>query len=121
MIKKHTMPAKFSFPLTEALELRIKTLIEEVRATEQKRQYALKAFQIVSDLSDIGLDYFFVQTLKRAGFGRIKIMAIENALSIGKRAILTITKKMMKNMSDEQIAVIIDLFEECICSDTNQA
>ncbi len=108
------MATTFGFPVADELQHRIEDIVKEIRATNNKRQFALKAFQIVSDLSDVGLDYFFIQSLKRAKFGPIKIMAVENALKIGKKAVLTITKKIMKNMNDEQLAVVADLFEECL-------
>ena len=73
------------FPLSERLEARVMEVVNDVKTSTNRRQYALKLFQAISDLSDEGLDYYFIQSLKRAGLGRIKMIAVENAISIGKK------------------------------------
>jgi len=69
---------------------------------------------VVSDLSDEGLDYFFIQSLKRAGLGRIKMIAVENAIKIGKKAILTVGKGIIKAMTDEQLLIIGNVLEDAL-------
>lgn len=105
------------FPLSNELEARVLEVINEVKSTTKRRQYALKMFQVISDLSDVGLDYFFIQSLKRAGLGRIKMIAVENAIKIGKKAILTVGKKIIKGMNDDQLLVIANVLEESIILD----
>lgn len=102
------------FPLSDALENRVNEVIIELKSTPKRRQHALKLFQVISDLSDEGLDYFFIQSLKRAGLGRIKMIAVENAIKVGKKAILTVGKGIIKAMSDEQLLIIVNVLEESI-------
>ncbi len=105
------------FPLPDELEARILEVVNEVKSATNKRQYALKMFQVISDLSDVGLDYFFIQSLKRAGLGKIKMLAVENAIKIGKKGILTVGKKIIKGMNDDQLLVIANVLEESMISD----
>ena len=100
------------FPLSEALELRVVEVIQHVRSSTNKRQHALSLFQVISDLSDVGLDYYFIQSLKRAGLGKLKMIAIENAIRINKKAILTIGKGIIKAMNNEQLLIIANILEE---------
>ena len=102
------------FPLTEGLENRVQEILLDLKNNTNRRQFSLKLFQVVSDLSDEGLDYFFIQSLKRAGLGRIKMIAVENAIKIGKKAILTVGKGIIKAMSDEQLLVIGNVLEDAI-------
>ncbi|MCP4441456.1 MAG: hypothetical protein GY810_21320 [Aureispira sp.] len=107
------MAQKFlGFPLSDELAARVDEVVQDIKGSEDKRQYALKAFQVVSDLSDVGLNYFFIETLKKAGLGKIKMMAVEGAIKTGKRAILTVGKRIIKGMSNEQLLVIAETFEE---------
>jgi hypothetical protein len=102
------------FPLSEGLDSRVQDILEDLKNNTNRRQFALKLFQVVSDLSDEGLDYFFIQSLKRAGLGRIKMIAVENAIKIGKKAILTVGKGIIKAMTDEQLLIIGNVLEDAL-------
>lgn len=102
------------FPLSEGLENRVQEILVDLKNNTNRRQFALKLFQVVSDLSDEGLDYFFIQSLKRAGLGRIKMIAVENAIKVGKKAILTVGKGILKAMNDEQLLIIGSVLEDSL-------
>lgn len=102
------------FPLSEGLEGRVQEILDDLNNNDNRRQFALKLFQVVSDLSDEGLDYFFIQSLKRAGLGKIKMIAVENAIKVGKKAILSVGKRILKAMTDEQLLIIGNVLEECL-------
>ncbi|BDS10781.1 hypothetical protein [Aureispira anguillae] len=102
------------FPLSESLLNRVHEVIQDLKKDTNKRQHALRLFQAISDLSDEGLDYYFIQSLKRAGLGRIKMIAVENAIKVGKKAILTVGKGIIKAMTDEQLLIIATVIEESI-------
>ena len=107
MIKKY-----LGFPLSEELTQRVLEVIRDVQTSNNKRQHALRLFQVINDLSDVGLDYYFIQSLKRAGLGKIKMIAIENAIKMNKKAILTIGKGIIKAMNDDQLLIIANIIEE---------
>ena len=100
------------FPIDPELLVRIEELIEIVKEAENKRKYALKIYGVITELSDSGLDYFFVQPLQRAKIGRLKLKAIKMALSTGTKSIFAVGKSIIKTMSNDQLMLIIDLFEE---------
>lgn len=108
------------FPIPNELYNRVEEIVEEIKSSSNKKQHALKAFQVISDLSDVGLNYFFIESLKRAKIGRIKMMAVENAIKIGKKAILSVGKRIIKAMNDDQIHVIAEVLEESILSPQNE-
>ena len=101
------------FPLSDALESRVLEVVNDMKTNTNRRQYALKLFQAISDLSDEGLDFFFVQSLKRAKIGKIKMIAVENAIKLNKKAILTVGKGIIKAMNDEQLLTIANVIEDC--------
>ena len=105
-----------AFPISPELYSRVENVVAEVKNNSNKRQFALKVFQVISDLSDTGLDYYFIQSLKRAKIGRIKMIAVENAINVGKKAILSVGKGIIKAMNDEQLHVIAEVLEESVLS-----
>jgi hypothetical protein len=107
------MPTKyFGFPLTEAVEQKIATILPKARAAKDRRVYALDLFEIITEVSNQGLDYFFIQSLRRAGITGFKIKMVETAMNMGQSAVLSIGKGILKAMSHEQLAVVLDLFED---------
>ncbi len=107
------------FPVPDDLHARVEEIICEIRKASNKKQYALPLFEVVSELSDVGLHYFFIQSLRRVKIGRIKMMAVENAIRIGKKAILSVGKSIIKTMNNEQLSVLVDVLEEFILPSEN--
>jgi hypothetical protein len=107
------------FPISDELYQRVVDLGEKVSAAENKRPYAIPIFEVVRDLSDAGVRYFFIESLQRANSGRLKVMAVENAIGIGKRAILGIGKQVLKGMSSEQIGTMMEMMTESLLTREN--
>jgi hypothetical protein len=102
------------YPISDELLQRIEAIVEEFEQTDNRRPHALRFFQIVSDLSDEGFGFFFIESLRRADIGRLKLMAVENSLKVGKKAILSVAKRMLKNMNDDQLLVMAHILKESI-------
>jgi hypothetical protein len=102
------------FPLPKELEEKINTLLDNMRNAEDKTRYANDLYSVVQDLSNVGLDYFFIKPLKEVKIGMLKMKSIEMALSVGKSGILSVTKGILKALSSEQLEVVVRLFEESL-------
>ena len=102
------------FPLSLELEQRVEEVINDIQTSSNKRQYALKLFQAINDLSGAGLNFFFIESLRSAGLGKIKMIAIENAIRLNKKAILTIGKGIIKSMNDNQLLIIANIIADSI-------
>jgi hypothetical protein len=102
------------FPLSEKLQKRLLSAVEKAENTSNKKQYAIELFEIIAELSDEGLDYFFIQSLRKAKIGALSLKAVEMALSTGKKAILTVGKTIIKGMSDEQLSVVVSLMRDSL-------
>lgn len=99
------------FPISDDLLTRVQDLIQDLRATDNRRPHALRLFQVISDLSDEGFQHFFIDSLHYVGIGKVKIMAVDNAIKVGKKPVLSIVKRMVKGFSDEQLLLTADLLE----------
>ena len=103
-----------SFPIPETLENRLTEVLSTIKESDSRRQYALQLFQVINDLSDVGLNHFFVESLRNAGIGKIKLIAVENAMLVGKKAIMTIGKSIIKAMDDSQLLSIAEFLESSV-------
>ncbi len=104
----------FGFPVNDDLQTRMSSVIQKIQNSELKRPYALELFQVINDLSEAGLNYFFIDSLKKAGIGKIKMIAVENSLNMCKKAIMTVGKGIIKAMSDDQLHTIANFMEESL-------
>ena len=102
------------FPIPAELQVKIDTLLHNMNNTDDKSKYALDVFSVVKELSDVGLAYFFTAPLKAAKIGMLKMKSIEMAISAGKSGIFAVAKGILKSMSDEQLNVVLELFEKSL-------
>ena len=102
------------FPIPDALYDQMLMVIESIQNANRKKQYAMDLFEIIEELSNEGLNFYFVESLKKAGLGKIKISLIENAINLNKKAILSIGKGIIKSMNDQQLLAIANILKEAI-------
>jgi hypothetical protein len=102
------------FPLTPELENKTNTLMHNMRNTEDKTKYVNDLYSVIQDLSNVGLDYYFIQPLKTAKIGMLKMKSVEIALSAGKSGIFTVAKGILKSMDNKQLEIVMQLFEKSL-------
>lgn len=102
------------FLIPDDLRIKVEDLIEKMKNTDNKKQYAMDLYGIVVELSNVGLDYFFITPLQKAKIGMLKMKSIKIALNTGKRGIFTVAKGILRGMSNEQLSIVIQLFEESL-------
>jgi hypothetical protein len=109
------------YPISEGLLKRIEEIVVDFEQNEERRPHAMRFFQIVSDLSDEGLGFFFIESLRRAGMKKFTLGAVEKSLKIGKKAIMGIAKGMIKKMDDEQLLTMAHILKESITVKEDEA
>lgn len=102
------------FHISDAQYERLRTTLDKVNAASDKRPFAMELFAHIETLSDIGLDYFFVQPLRRAKIGGFTIKAVEVAMNLGKSGVLKLGKGIIKGMDSAQIAIIAEVLENSL-------
>lgn len=102
------------FPLSADLLERIEAIVVDFEQTENRRPQAMRFFEIVKDLSHEGLGFFFIESLRKAGMGKLTLVAVEKSLQIGEKAILGVAKRMIKKMTDEQLLVMVRILKDSL-------
>lgn len=113
-IKLMTKQKYLGFAIPEELQQTIEDLLTKLKASDDKSQYSMEIFKVVQELSHEGLDYFFIRPLKKAQIGRIKMKSIQVALNAGKRGIFAVARGILRSMNDEQLNVVVELFEQSL-------
>ncbi len=107
------------FPIPNELEQRISELLKNMKNASDKTKYVNELYAVVQELSNIGLEYYFILPLKEAKIGMLKMKSVEMALSVGKQGIFSVSKGILKAMNNEQLEVIVKLFENSITEKTS--
>ncbi len=102
------------FHISEAQYEQLRLTLDKVNAASDKRPFAMELFAHIETLSDVGLNYFFVQPLRRAKIGGFTIKAVEMAMNLGKSGVLKLGKGIIKGMDSAQIAIIAEVLENSL-------
>ena len=102
------------FLIPQELDQEIQDLMLKMKNTDNKKQYAMDVYNTVVKLSNSGLDYFFIEPLKEAKIGMLKMKSVKVALNTGKRGMFAVAKTIIKGMSNEQLDLVIQLFERSL-------
>ena len=105
---------KFGFPISPALYHKVTELIKKVKAAKDKRPFALQLFDCIEEISSVGMDYLFVQPIKRAKLSMITTKTFMMAVNMGQSGILKVGKSLIKTLDNTQLMVIVDLLEEAM-------
>jgi len=106
----------FGFEISPEAQQKIQDLLAKAANLVDKKPLAMEIYAIVEQLSGVGLDYFFIKPLKLAGIGGLKIKTVEVAMNMGKNAVLSIGKGILKAMSSEQLDVVLNLMRNSLVS-----
>ena len=101
----------FGFEISPEAAQKIQKLLAKAADLTDKTPLAMEIYAIVEELSTVGLSYFFIQPLKLAGIGGLKIKTVEIAMNLGKNAVLSIGKGILKAMSSAQIEVVLNMLK----------
>lgn len=102
------------FPIPESLQRKIDETLANARAATDLRPFAMDLYDIIEELSEKGLEFYFIQPLKKANISVLKIKAIEFAMNTGQSAVLSIGKGLLKAMDSKQLMVVVELIENSL-------
>ncbi len=101
----------FAFPITSEQWENSQQVIENIRSEPENRQNRKALIDNINQMADVGIDHFFVKSLKQADLGYFKIKAAEVGLQTFKKGLQPILRQLVMGMSDAQILKIVDFME----------
>ncbi|MGB3565210.1 MAG: hypothetical protein WBH85_11915 [Thermoanaerobaculia bacterium] len=115
MPAKRTKPVtRLSFPLSAELRQQTLETIAQLRESTDRRRHLPLLSDLISDLTEAGLEYYFVHSLQRAGVGMIGVSTAKLGIASTSKGIPMVINNVVKMMSDEQLAAVADFIEEAL-------
>lgn len=115
------MPAKrtksvtrLAFPLSEELRLQTLETLAALRESSDPRRHIPMLGDLISDLTEAGLEYYFVDSLEKAGVGMIGVSTAKLGIASTAKGLPVVVTKVVKLMSDDQLLAVADFIEEAL-------
>ncbi|MFK7970299.1 MAG: hypothetical protein AB8F95_08030 [Bacteroidia bacterium] len=100
-----------AFPISLAHYKQAKSVIEAIRQEPDERPNRQALVSIVNELADVGIDHFFLDSIRYAGMSKFKIKAAELGLQTFKAGLQPLLRNIVFSLSTKQITRIVDFME----------
>lgn len=110
-----------AFEIPGELRLRAEKIVARLRADPDKKQHAPELVEVVVDMTDRGLHYYFLHPLEEAQVGVMTRKAVEMALGTAGRTLPMVIRKTVKSLSNEQLASLADFIDHILIKEEEEA
>ncbi|MDL0430643.1 hypothetical protein QPM17_05875 [Marinobacter sp. TBZ242] len=102
-------------PIPDELRTRALYTVEELRERGKADKEAIdKLFELIVDMTDSGLDFFFLEPLRRLNASSMMMGMARMGISSMLKGSKMVVHKVLKKLDDRSLAAILDFIEEII-------
>lgn len=103
-------------PIPEELRSKAFYTVSELRAKGKADKEAIEQlYSLIIDLTDAGLDFFFLEPLRRLRAGSMMMGMARMGIGSMLKGSKMVVHKVLKKLDDESLHSILDFIEEIIC------
>lgn len=102
-------------PIPDELRTRALYMVEELRTRGKADKEAVdKLYSLIIDMTDAGLDFFFVEPLRRLNASSMMLGMARVGIGSMLKGSKMVVHKVLKKLDDRSLAAILDFIEEII-------
>ena len=102
-------------PIPDELRTRALYTVDELRARGKADKEAIdKLFALIVEMTDNGLDFFFLEPLRRLNASSMLMGMARMGISSMLKGSKMVVHKVLKKLDDRSLAAILDFIEEII-------
>tara|TARA_R100000789_G_scaffold19205_1_gene22003 strand:- start:276 stop:638 length:363 start_codon:yes stop_codon:yes gene_type:complete len=102
-------------PIPDELRTRALYTVNELRERGKADKIAIdKLFELIVEMTDNGLDFFFLEPLRRLNASSMLMGMARMGISSMLKGSKMVVHKVLKKLDDRSLAAILDLIEEII-------
>ncbi|MAA64675.1 MAG: hypothetical protein CL581_07860 [Alteromonadaceae bacterium] len=103
-------------PIPDNLKTKALLTVEELRSRGKADKQAVdELYELIVELTDNGLDFFFLEPLRRLRAGNMMMGMAKVGISSMLKGSKMVVHKVLKKLDDKSLASILDFIEEIIC------
>jgi len=107
-------------PIPTDLKKRTAILLDEIRGSETPKQYVSQLADIIYELTEHGLNYYFYHSMELAEVGFIHRKAVKIGLKTTQKGVFIVVKRILKILSNKQLIIISNFIDDNIKKNTEQ-
>lgn len=105
-----------AYPISASVSEKTFQVIQNLKEAPGEKPNRKALIDIINELADVGLNHFFVKSLKHANLSFLKIKTAEIGIATFKNGLKPILRSLVYGMNDKQIVKIVEFMEEVIVS-----
>lgn len=103
-----------AFPISPELYERVTGIVEVLRAAEKASDHMAELAEIIAEMTDRGLGYYFLRPLDEAGMGAISRGTAKVGIASLSKGIPLIVKRVLGSASDQELLAVADFMERLL-------
>jgi hypothetical protein len=105
---------RVGFRIPPELRARIEEALAAIREDPADRARVEDLVEIVLELTDFGLDYYYLEPLRRAGLGAMGMVPARMGIATVGRGFPPIVRRVLLSLDEEQILEIAGFIEDLL-------
>lgn len=105
---------KVAYEISPELRARVLQAVEEVRRDPSDEGNVGELVDVVVELTDCGLEYFFLYPLEQAAVGLVTRKGVELALGATGRTLPPVVRRTVRSLTEEQLLHIAEFIEHML-------
>ena len=103
-----------AFQISADLMARADAALAAVREDPAEEPNVEALLEVVLELTDRGMDFYYLEPLRRAGAGRMLTSAARLGIAAAGRGIPPIIRRVVSSLDEEQLLAIADFVDEIL-------
>lgn len=103
-----------AFPIPDDLRKRTLEAVASLRESEDSSGYADRLMDLVEEIAEHGMGYFFLHPVRMVGMNPVAQKTIDVTIQTGKKAVLSVSRQLARRLDDQQIREIADFLESLL-------
>lgn len=121
MAELHTYDgARVAFRISPELLERAETALQQVRENPTRPPHVDALVTVILELTDSGLDYYFLEPLRRIEAGAMSMASARLGIAAAGRGLPTIIRRVVASLDEQQILALADFLDELLVRGTQK-
>lgn len=105
---------RVAFRITPELAERAEAAVRAVRRDPSAEDHVEELVEVILELSERGMDFYYLEPLRRAGAGTIATSTARLGIAAAGRDLPTIIRRVLASLDPQQVAAIADFVDEIL-------
>lgn len=112
--------ARVAFEIPLDLRHRAEEVIRLLRSDSDPQRHIPALVEVVLDMTDRGLHYYFLHPLEQAGVGIMTRKAVNLAIGTAGRTLPVVVRKTVGSLTDDQVLSIADFIDHILVEEEGE-